>query len=624
MEKVPGKHYDLNEIFAFVYALKILDDYSTFKRYLASFKTIPQKNVFNGFLFLIKTIQRRLMQGIASSWSLHIEEDITLHRAMNRGVHISRIKNTCQKTIFLKNLHLIFRKCWKSKNEDELQLNLKAVEEKFMKPMERILENNVQLTEKFQKYTKRKIVEALAMFYTFIFLNDTHRGFPHGYFCSLLRNNIRKKYLSDVFEGYKLGLQFLWKNLLGDTFDETSLAHINSAKNWKELDAFFREIQKEIIEPFENKLKCDFAFDEFFTIARSISASSEFGDLILNQPREMMLSQEEDLQQALLWYPVQALTHSGSYVFNGVPAFVSTLVGSVELKRRLGIEEKAFIMRFVHPEKGVKGNNYSYGVLVEAFGTIADYSGWLIFFDCCTDYSGFGGSEHAFAEFFIDRYEKDGRIKVIEYNIDKETLAKYLAVFSIEMEEFPHPFINKIPSGDDVKKEMKILQQFSLDSKLTRLEDDLGTSRGYLLELLAYWYYTSKGYTTKWRYKDSELGEIDILAKDANGVLNVTSCMASFNPEKIKKLEVCVKRMQQNEKVLPKEFRKYKEIRKVILTSKDIRPELRNKVHQKGITTLSLDRLFREDPIFSRIKKRELEKILGTRRKINLSRLIFS
>ena len=59
MEKVLGKHHDLNEIFAFVYALKILDDYSTFKRYLASFKTIPRKNVFNGFLFLIKTIRAR-------------------------------------------------------------------------------------------------------------------------------------------------------------------------------------------------------------------------------------------------------------------------------------------------------------------------------------------------------------------------------------------------------------------------------------------------------------------------------------------------------------------------------------------------------------------------------------
>jgi len=616
-EEISSRHFDLNRIFAFLYILKVVSEYPKFEKFLSPLAEVSKREIFKGFLFLIKVIQRCLMEALSRSWSLNLEEDITLHRAINRGVHVSKVKNTCQKTVFLKNLHLIFRKCWRSRNAEDLQRNLIEVEDKIIKPMEHILKDHLQLAEKFQKYTKLEIVKALAIFYTFIFLNDTQNGFPKGYFCSLLRDNLSGKYLSDVFHGYVLGLQFLWKNLLGDGYYGFPVAHLDKSKNWHELDRFFREIQTKIIEPLENEFKCNFSFDEFFFITRPISPQNEFRDMFLIQPKETPLSQEEDLQQTLFWYPVQALV--GSYIFNGVPAFVTTLVGSVELKRRLGIAERSFVVRFVHPEKDVNGNRYSYGILIEAFGTLADHSGWLIFFDCCTDYSGFGDSERTIAEFFIERYEKSGQIEVVEYKISKETFANYLSVYSIGMGDFVHPLVSKVPSGENVKKEMKILQELSLDSMLSRLRDDLGISKGYLLELLAYWYYTSKEYMTEWRFKNNKIGEVDILAMDTNNVLIVTSCMVTFNSEKLKKLEECAMKIIKNKKALPRKFQSFKEIRKVIFTSRDFRPDLKRKILQKGIFIHTLDKLFREDPLFSRIKKRELDKIFVAKGKSDLS-----
>lgn len=133
-----------------------------------------------------------------------------------------------------------------------------------------------------------------------------------------------------------------------------------------------------------------------------------FEQFLVDIPPEKILSQEENLQQVLLWYPVQALPQSGSYVFNGVPAFTLTLLGSIERKRLFSIDEETLIIRFVHPQKDIQwkqANNYSYAILVEAFGSIADYSGWLIFFDCCGNYSGFAGSEYESAELFIKHYQ---------------------------------------------------------------------------------------------------------------------------------------------------------------------------------------------------------------------------
>lgn len=65
-----------------------------------------------------------------------------------------------------------------------------------------------------------------------------------------------------------------------------------------------------------------------------------------------------------------------------------------------------FVSRFKHPVTGVPGCDYSYGIRNQAFGSFGftDYSGWLIFFDCATDYSGFGASLHGQAEVFIEKF----------------------------------------------------------------------------------------------------------------------------------------------------------------------------------------------------------------------------
>ncbi len=203
------------------------------------------------------------------------------------------------------------------------------------------------------------------------------------------------------------------------------------------------------------------------------------------------------------------------------------------------------------------------------------------------------------------------KIKVIEFTIDQEELSKYLGVYGITRNDaLPIPLQSKIPSGQNPKRQIEVLTQLSLEANLNRVKADLACARGYLIELLAYWYFTSKKQKAKWRLISKEIGDIDVLSIDNNGTLNVVSCMAVLEEEKIKKMAAYVEGITNHKIILPTELACFKEIRKVVFTT--IEPELkkRDQITSREIFLLSLERLFAEDPVFHGIKKVELNRLL--------------
>lgn len=108
------------------------------------------------------------------------------------------------------------------------------------------------------------------------------------------------------------------------------------------------------------------------------------------------------LEMKLLWYDVNVLDTQKLSIFNGVPAFLATIVGSTQLSRIFKVQSETAAKVFKHPT-GRKGeSDYSYRILRRSLSSSGtDYSGWLIFYDCATDYSGFGGSLFAEAEHVV-------------------------------------------------------------------------------------------------------------------------------------------------------------------------------------------------------------------------------
>lgn len=600
---------DLNSILALNYVIKKLD-YGSFERFLLADGMDSDSSLFDGFLFLAKTVSSGLLEEISRSWSLNFPDDFAFSRACNRGVPLSKIKNSSLKVVFVKNLHKCLREWWASKDKLELQERREIVCRSIAKPLDKILERDLCLRREFEKYSKEEIVRRLAIDYALIALSDTDRGYPQGHFFSLSRSSLSEQYLSKVFKGYKLGLVFLWKQLLMRSTSEKSesqlLHQLARSEDWHKLVSFFRPIQEKIVDPLEKELPINLGFGKYFQIKTPINPKS-FGKNLYETPSEPSLSKEEDLQQTLFWYPVQAM--KGSYVFNGVAAFVAVLAGTITLKRLFGIKEKSYVVRFVHSVAEGK-NNYSYAVLIGAYGTIGDYSGWLVFYDCAGDYSGFAGSEHRQAEMIIDRYKETNEIDLIEYKIDSKALLDYLTVFSAELTELYDPFVSKIPVDGNVKKHKKILREISLSSKVRKLDMELGSAKGLVLELLSYYFFVSKGYTATWRYKNSRVigeDEIDVVMKDGSSNLHLVSCMASFDLTKAKKLDDQARRIFAARRSLKPDFGAFKQVQKAIFLPKDVDSKERKSIEDLDLQVFSIERILKEDTSFSKAQKPQLE-----------------
>lgn len=524
-------HLKVDNIFGVINFIKICSDVDKFRNWMKSEHGIKNvDDIFVGYKFFIESAIRTFLNTIIYNSSLDIEEDFVFYRARFTGVNISKIPNTCEKTILIKNIHERLRLIKKAKSWKELSKGLTRFKEIILDIFEKIFNDYVAVSPDIN-VTKEDALNYVTRFYAYIYLNDTSRFVPHGYWVSILDNELNPDQYKKNFKGYKYSLQYVWNVLLENKYYSTSIKNLHNSKDWSieepdifnaesevknpeltyddVLDSYFGKIQTEIIEPLEKDLEIKINFKKILYFKNKIPKHL-LNDL-LKSVREPKLNEKEKLDFELLWYQIEFLDSSKSHIFNGVPAFTSMLAGTAELKRIFGEGEKAYICKFIHPDRSVKGNDFSYGVLIEAFGSIgiSDYSGWVLFFDCCGDYSGFSGSEHAMAEMFIDKYRERNLLEVREMVIDKNNLKKYVA--------------DKIVS----EKREEILFELDEESKRRFEKDVIGEAKGLILELITYYSLSKNNYDlVDWNIKMSP-GQLDVIF-EANSDFILVEC--KYNP----------------------------------------------------------------------------------------------
>jgi hypothetical protein len=301
-------------------------------------------------------------------------------------------------------------------------------------------------------------------------------------------------------------IQHLWYRLLGGEFANSVVAEIHKAANWREFDNYYRPIQYELIDPKENLTGLKGGFNTL--LVAKTNAKNNISELLEPKAKEQPLAPQKELQRKFLWYDIE-LIDASSTVFNGVLTFVSLLKGAVVLRRRSGITEPLLVMQVKHPAGETGKHDYSYGILLEAHGGfgIADYSGWLLFYDCCGDYSGFAGSQYATAEQEIEKHLKRKTIEIHQLTIPKDKLLDLMG--------------DKLLST--TKDVMHAAEKTRSTLRLT--EDKLGAAKGLLLELLGvhHYYYTGDSKSTtkvEWSYERLEQ-EIDLLVKTGGSLIFV-------------------------------------------------------------------------------------------------------
>lgn len=474
------------------------------------------ERLLDGYKFFLETAFRNLIHEVIYSSIPQLEEDFIFFRARFKGVELSKIPNTCQKTAFIKNVNSHRSHLRKGKTWDEVRDVLDEFDRDVIRPLFKLFDEYC-IVEHDTNPSKEDILHCSTIFRLFAHFNDVDDGYPNGYFLTILASDLRKDRLEKSLEGYILALQFVWSELVGEqTYRKSSLSHLHESTEWStsfdpfsnfpsrgeraDLDRFFGDIRDELILPMEKEFG-------YSVLDRAIYLDENapfepIQDLITSE-NEVQLNIEEEFNRQLMWYEVEFL--QASRIFNGVPAFISLLSGRVDLKRRHADGEKTFVCKFTHPVE--PGNDYTYGVLVEAWGTtgMGDYSGWLMFYDCCGDYSGFAGSEHMHAETLIEEYQDRDLIELREMELPKQEFQDLISDLSV---------------GD---KGEQLTEKMELESERNRLREKVSRARGLLVEFITY-YYASRREPEEWNVDWNVPvggGEIDVEIEGPDSIRHI-------------------------------------------------------------------------------------------------------
>ncbi|WP_181687357.1 hypothetical protein [Halorhabdus salina] len=470
------------------------------------FGTKRSDKLLDGYKFFTETAFRVFLhQTIYSKFPL-IQEDFVFFRARFEGVRLTSVPNTCEKTAFIKNINDHRRSLRKADSWEEVQTVLDDFKEEVVQPFQNLFENHTFANSDYE-IEKAKLLRQKAIFQVFTRFNDVGDGYPNGYYITVLDTDLREERLESALEGYSRTLQFVWSQLVGDeVFKETCLSELHKSERWSysinvfdesggipderaDLDRFFGEVEEGVVRPLEAENGVEIMDDVLFLDREVLE---DFFTELTSRTQETGLDTQEEFDYQLLWYQVEFLR--STKIFNGVPAFISLMGGTVNQKKRFADGEKAYVCKFTHPVE--PGNDYTYGVLVEASGSsgLADYSGWVMFYDCCGDYSGFSGSEHIQAETLIENHLERDEIILREMELEKDEFKEMVSDMTVG------------------ERGSQLSEELDQKSETNRRQTKLGKARGLLVELISYYYLTRKDHSSDnvdWNIS-FDAGELDV------------------------------------------------------------------------------------------------------------------
>jgi hypothetical protein len=419
----------IGDILGIVNCLLVVANVKAFKTWINEFHSSELVNDhLPGYKLVFNTLFRLLTSELERNTSLGLTSDEIFDRATFKGISINKLPNTCEKAVLIRNLKYYF--------DDVIHSNSWA---SFETAMQRLLVevlipfNNVkQICSLNRKSPVREIETVItysSMFQTYIFLNDTSKGIPHGYLPAMIDEHeydfgfryLAARTMVNAFFGYKYAVQFLWYQLLGGEFRNSVIIDIHKTNDWNSFDKYFDKIKSGIINPLEKSTGGVTGYDFFILVDGN--PKKYFEGLLEKKIPELLLSVEENFQKVFLWYPIQ-LVDSSDYSFSGAPAFIPLLMGMIQIKRRAKDKSKAKVVRIIHGGVEEHRRSYSYAVLSELSGLISDSSGWLLFYDCCDDAGSTSGLFEK-VESLLGRYVENDFIETTSIRIEKDTLLEF-------------------------------------------------------------------------------------------------------------------------------------------------------------------------------------------------------
>lgn len=431
----------IGDLLGIIHCFRKLNDINDYRRWMRTYHSLDlNKPIFLGYKYLFNTLLRMLVSNIEHNISLGLSSDEMFDRASFKGESIDKLPNTCDKTIFIKTILKYFDAVIKSDDWDSLNNSIVIFSKSVVSKIEKIRDISF-LNPKFIVSDIDTAIDYAAMFQVYIFLNDTSRGLPHGYTSAMVEDinvTLRDRYhianLDDTFTGYKYAVQYLWYKLLGNLSSDSFLKDIHLTTDWESFDTYFDKIQEKIIRPIEESTKGNIGFD--YLILVKDNPRRFLNELLEEPPYEKELTEKGKIQRYFLWYPTR-IVNSSEFDFSGVPTLIPLLMGMIQHKRRIADgKSKVKVMRIIHGEDSDHRRDYSYAVLVELYGYISNASGWMLFYDCCSDRGSTSGLFRNI-ENLISRYQDNDFIDLTSLRIPKQ---KFLDLIKDDLVGINSPF----------------------------------------------------------------------------------------------------------------------------------------------------------------------------------------
>jgi len=448
---------------------------------------------------------RRYINDLERDDFLGFKSDRIFYRATFAGVSYEKINPTCELAIVVKNLDKYARKLYRAKNTQELQKHIKGLNT-FFEPLNEFFEKQIVPRKEYNKISKSELLYAQALFEFFIMILQDN----DGYFA---RKGLEKDYIKflEVF--------------LGKLAQESEL--ISEVLKGKEIQriAFDNPYRHKVLDALIKKTFDSWYYFDFFEKKEELD-KSKF-NAILNTVSRPKLSDVEKLREHLLWYKTEILD-SRKDIFAGWPVFESLIHGEV-LKRRQEKASKLQVIEFVYQDDPAKFR--SFAVLIEAYGSFSDMSGWLIFKGLGGDYAGLGGTHFHLAKTLLEHYKH--YIDLKQVNVHEALFESFLQVkhFDEDSFDFDEEDVEAQSQSEQVKNLCK-----EYGDKLSHYKKFASEALAQLLELLVYSYFVKKfgAENVKWSFQpDKKSPEIDVVAKDeTNKKLFLVECSLQLDPPK--------------------------------------------------------------------------------------------
>jgi hypothetical protein len=528
----------ISNIIAPLQIFKIAGDSLSFGQWLIEYHniTLNDYKIRSGYKFFLECAFSSFFYGVAKEDCFGINDDFLLKTAIGY-TSLEKLPNTCSKTIFLKNIYNHYKPIKRGKSASEIQNRINTFFSKVGSYFELFFEKNYELSKKqlisYEESIRLNQIECL-----YILFAQIENGMPVAYNGSLLKDfYVEPKKLDQSFEGFKYTLQYLWYKVIGgNIFETSSLKGIHLADSWSNykyikedviehpspmlsgrdfnleeqscLDSYFYRIKEEIITPIEKGKKLNIlSVSDLFQPKGSISTDGNFETLLSNNDLVdpyNSLTDNEKLDIAFYWYPIEVF--EPGKLHNGIAAFITTLVGTVMLNNSTTDNEfdNIKIRKFTHPHGDGK-NDYSFGVLIDTKAASGHFtSGWLIYYDCCGDYSGFSGSQYKRAQDICKEYAEKTLIEFKEIDVDKQVFARYIAKHIITYDDLTDELVRE--------KEEELEKQSTKQDR--NRESFYSTVKKLVLEQLIYYAYNRDPLTksVKWSV-GKDVKEVDILVE---------------------------------------------------------------------------------------------------------------